>query len=300
MDIIFDLIESTESTAEFQRLFHGRGESYLGLEFITIDSIDKILSVAFYSEPETGFETEFISRLKSTVDGKQWNCIVIQKRFLQGFPSEVIYGELPEEPFALENGLKYSLNLSANRNSGFFPDMLIGREFIRNQAKGKRVLNLFSYTCSFSVVAIAGGAEKVVNVDMSKGALSTGRKNHHLNDISTENVQFMPYNILKSWNRIKKAGPYDIIIIDPPTFQKGSFAASKDYVKIVRRLSELTAEKATVLAALNSPHHDCQFLKDIFAENAPELKFVKRLPNSPQFPSKDEERALKNLIYEKL
>lgn len=299
MDIIFDLLEHAEVTPEFQRIFHGRGESYPGLEFITVDSIGAILSVAFYAEPEAGFETEFTNRLKDLAGKKSWNCIVIQKRFLQGFPSEVIYGELPEEPFALENGLKYALNLSANRNSGFFPDMVIGREFIRKSAKGKRVLNLFSYTCSFSVVAIAGGAEKVVNVDMSKGALSTGRKNHHINDISTENVQFMPYNILKSWNRIKKAGPYDIIIIDPPTFQKGSFAASKDYVKIVRRLSELTSENATVLAALNSPHHDCQFLKDIFAENAPELELVERLPNSPQFPSKNEERALKNLIYKR-
>jgi len=158
---------------------------------------------------------------------------------------------------------------------------------------------LFSYTCAFSLCASKAGALKVVNVDMSKSALTIGRENHHVNDFNTSNVHFMPYNILKSWNRIKKQGPYDIIIIDPPSFQKGSFAVSKDYAKIIKKLDSLAGENCIVLSALNAPELDTSFIKNIFDEFAPNFKFVERLSNLDTFPSNNEEKSLKNLIFKK-
>jgi len=107
----------------------------------------------------------------------------------------------------------------------------------------------------------------------------------------------MPYNILKSWSRIKKAGPYDLIIIDPPSLQKGSFASSTDYQKIIKRLDEFASENCTVLAALNNPSLDSAFLAKIFAELAPNFKFQRRLENPITYPSKEEERSLKNLLF---
>ena len=217
---------SKDSTNEFKRLFHGRGGLYEGWKHLTIDSIDTVLSVALYREEEN--ETELISMLKEFIQTTPHATIVLQRRYLQGSPSEVIVGELADELFVVENGMKIKLNLLSNKNSGYFPDMKNGREFVRQNSKDKSVLNLFSYTCAFSVAAVMGGASKVSNIDMSKGALSTGRTNHHLNDLDTRGVSFHPYNILKSFSRIKKKGPYDLIIIDPPTFQKGSFEATKD------------------------------------------------------------------------
>ncbi len=298
MDIIFERIKNAQVSDEFCRVFHGRGGSYPGLEFVTVDSIMPVLGVAFYFEPDAAFESEFVSRVKNAVADGPWECATLQRRYLPGAPGEIICGTLPENLCAIEDGLRYSLNLITNRNTGFFPDMVNGRAFIKEQAKGKKVLNLFSYTCSFSVVAIAGGASEVVNVDMSKGALTTGRTNHRINDISTDNVTFMPYNILKSWGRIKRKGPYDIIIIDPPTFQKGSFAADKDYAKILRKLPELASADCTILAALNSPDHDTSFLKNLFTENCPQFAYKERLANSPNFPSADEERSLKCLLFQ--
>lgn len=224
---------------EFKRLFHGRGGLYEGFEFLTVDSIDRVLYVAFFSEIDKSLECKLLKSIKKFFDNKRWVCIVLQRRYLPKAPSEVIYGNLPESTYAHEEGLKYELNLCLNQNIGFSPDMKAGRKYIKQKAKSKKILNLFSYTCAFSVAAMAGGAKSVVNVDMAKGALTRGRKNHHLNNISTDNVQFMPYNILKSWSRIKKAGPYDMIIIDPPSFQKGSFAASKDYEKIIKNCLSL-------------------------------------------------------------
>lgn len=291
-------INSQNLTNEFKRLFHGRGGLYDGWKHLTIDSIDKTLSVALYSEVEQ--ESKLIDMLKSFTSSSQHETIVLQRRYVKGSPSEVIVGELEENVHVVENGMKIKLNLLSNRNSGYFPDMKNGREFVRANSKDKSVLNLFSYTCAFSIAAKLGGATTVSNIDMSKGALSTGRANHHLNNIDTRGVSFLPYNILKSFSRIKKKGPYDLIIIDPPTFQKGSFEATKDYKKIIMKLPEISADGSTLLACLNSPDLNENFIIELIKELAPCFEFVQRLENVKEFASIDENRSLKNLVFKKI
>ena len=289
---------TTTVTEEYTRLFHGRGNAYEGYHFLTVDSVEKVLfAVLFEADDE---EESIVSMLRDfyTAEAK-WEVLVVQQRYLKDVPSAIIDGQMPAQTFAIENGLKYHINFLNAQNIGFFPDMRIGRSFVRDHAKGKNILNLFSYTCSFSVAAIEGGATSVVNVDMNKNVLTTGRENHRLNGLNTKKVHFMPYNILKSWSRIKKAGPYDLIIIDPPSFQKGSFAATSDYAKIIRRLHEFAATECTVLAALNAPELDTAFIKELFCENAPEFSYIKRLENLESFTTSDEERSLKNLIFKK-
>jgi len=287
-----------DTTEEYTRLFHGRGNAYDGYRFLTVDSVDKVLfAVLFDSDDE---EDALVSMLQNFYTAQaKWETLVIQQRYLPSSPSTVIAGELPSENFAIENGLKYHLNFLNAQNIGFFPDMKIGREFVREHALGKNILNLFSYTCSFSIVAIEAGAKSVINVDMNKNVLSIGRENHRLNGLDTKKVEFMPYNILKSWSRIRKAGPYDLIIIDPPSFQKGSFAATNDYEKIIRRLHEFAAQECMVLSALNAPELGTEFIKALFRENAPEFQYVERLKNLGSFPVSDEERSLKNLIFKR-
>ena len=291
------ITNAQNKTQEYTRLFHGCGHFYDAYKSLTVDSVDQVLYAAFFASDDE--EEAIISMLRTFYKAQEkWHTLVIQRRYQKGAPIEVLEGELPDDTFAFENGLKYKLNFHSNQNIGFFPDMEIGRSFVRDNAKGKNVLNLFSYTCPFSVAAIAGDAQAVVNVDMSKGALTTGRENHRLNALEMR-CQFMPYNILKSWSRIKKAGPYDLIIIDPPSFQRGSFAATNDYVKIIKRLEQLATENCTVLSALNAPELDTDFIKDLFKENAPDFIYVKRLENMESFPSSDRERSLKNLIFQK-
>lgn len=292
------LIDNSQNlNEEFKRLFHGRGGLYEGWKHLTIDSIDKILSVALYQQEEK--EQELLTMLKEYIKPTCHETIVIQRRYIKGSPSEVIVGELNDEIFVYENGMKFKLNLLSNRNSGYFADMKNGREFVRKNSKGKSVLNLFSYTCAFSVASVLGGASKVSNIDMSKGALSTGRANHHLNNLDTRGVSFHPYNILKSFSRIKKKGPYDLIIIDPPTFQKGSFEATKDYRKLIMKLPQIASEDCTLLACLNSPDLDEEFIKELIKELAPSFKFIERLENVQEFKSEDENRSLKNLVFQR-
>ncbi len=297
-----DIIENNSQnlSQEFKRLFHGRDNFYKGLEFLTIDSIDNILNVAFYFNIDNELEKSIIEMLKKFISKSQHNTILLQRRYIKTEISyEVIVGELTNNLFAIENGIKIKLNLLSNQNNGYFPDMKIGRSFVKEIAKGKNVLNLFSYTCAFSLAATSGGAKSVVNIDMAKGALTTGRSNHHLNNLDTKTVKFFSYNILKSFSRIKKYSPYDLIIIDPPTFQKGSFEATKDYEKIIKKLSQISSNNCIILSCLNSPNLDAKYLIDIFKEKAPEFEFVKRLNNVKEFVAINDARTLKNLVFQK-
>jgi 23S rRNA (cytosine1962-C5)-methyltransferase len=286
-----------ETDHEFKRLFHGRGGLYENWRHLTVDSIDTILSVALYFDEES--EEALIKMLLAFTKRSKYKTLVIQRRYLKGTPSEVLIGELDEDIYVIENGIKIKLNLLNNRNSGYFPDMKIGREFVRENAKDKRVLNLFSYTCAFSLAAKLGGAYEVINVDMSKGALKTGMQNHSLNQLDPRGVSFLPYNILKSFSSLKRKGPYDMIIIDPPSFQRGSFEATKDYEKIIKKLPQIASENSLLLSCLNSPELESDFIINMIKEHAPSFKFIKRLDNLKEFASADETKSLKNLVFQR-
>ncbi|MDS1314450.1 class I SAM-dependent methyltransferase [Aliarcobacter butzleri] len=283
-------------TFEIKRVFHGRGNFYEDFNYLTVDSLNEILFATFFEESSD--ENEIIKALEDIVNAYNYKTFIVQKKYKKDELNEAIIGEIPPFYIVVENGLKYKINFF-NKNIGIFLDMKIGREYISSICNDKNILNLFSYTCAFSVVAINAKAKQVVNVDMAKGALTTGRENHHINNLDTKKVKFMPYDILKSWNRIKKEGPYDIIIIDPPSFQKGSFAATKDYEKIIKKLPELASENCIVLSCLNAPELDSDFIKQKFEEFAPTFKFEKRLENLKEFITNNEEKSLKNLIFKK-
>lgn len=226
MEIIFEqlnhllkIIES-EPVVNSKRVFHGRGKVWPGLEFVTVDLFDPVLLVALFHQPPDNWLTDFSRQLISTISGSRIQAVIVQHRYTQGDPSELIYGNLPEQVYAQRNNLRFLLSLAKQQNTGFFLDIEPARKWLEQVAIGRRVLNLFAYTCSFSVVAISAGAEKVVNVDMSSASLSQGRVNHQLNDLDKTRSQFLAEDILKSWGRIKRAGPYDLVILDPPSFQK--------------------------------------------------------------------------------
>lgn len=278
------------------RIFHGRGRTFEGLEFLTIDFFQPVILLTFFSEPPRGWLDELTAACRTLFDAGN-NAFVVQHRYLTNAPSDVLWGILPEQCVARRGNLQFALHLAQQQNSGFFLDMEPGREWLAANAADKRILNLFAYTCAFSVVAVAANAQCVVNVDMSSAALNLGRSNHQRNGLDKHRSEFLAENILKSWGRIKKRGPFDVVIIDPPSYQKGSFVAEKDYAKVVRRLPELMPGGGLVLACLNAPELTEGFLRNQFLENCPEADFVQRLAPHKDFPDVDPERQLKLLVY---
>ncbi|MEZ8058391.1 class I SAM-dependent methyltransferase [Vibrio splendidus] len=305
LPLFFSHIEQqlNEVPNELRRIFHGRGKFWPGLDQLTCDWVDGQLLVNVFKE----VDDEFLSSLKAGLvdltnkdiwQAKQGTSIVLQHRYADGAPSEVLWGELNDSPIVVEHGLKYQLDIGRNQNFGLFLDMRNGRQWVQDNAKDKNVLNLFAYTCGFSVAAIAGGARQCMNVDMSRGSLNKGRDNHRLNDHDMRSVNFLGYDIFKSWGKIKKGGPYELVIIDPPSFQKGSFALTKDYKKILRRLPDLLTEGGEVIACVNSPAVSPNFLIETMAEEAPCVEFIERLDNPPEFVDVDLDSSLKVLRFQ--
>ena len=108
---------------------------------------------------------------------------------------------------------------------------------------------------------------------------------------------FLGHDLFKSWGKVAKYGPYHMIIIDPPSFQRGSFVLSKDYPKVLRRLPELLSAEGVVLACSNEPEIGPDYLIQAMTAEAPNLRFGERLENPPEFPDSQPDSALKALVF---
>jgi 23S rRNA (cytosine1962-C5)-methyltransferase len=297
MQALLDAIATVAMPTDAQRLFHGRGGLHPGCEAWTLDAYPPVWLITKYGEATT----EERAVLHAALLARQAQLIepinaVLQTRVEGKSESTVLMGSVPESHTVSEDGARYRINLLRGQNHGLFLDMAEGRRWVRAHAQGHKVLNLFAYTCAFSVAALQGGAKEVVNLDMAQGALTTGQQNHQLNGI-TSGAKFLAHDLFSSWGKVTRMGPYGLVIADPPSFQRGSFVANKDYARLVRRLPDLLRSGGHALLCLNAPEIPEVFLRDMLALEAPELELLQRLSNPAAFADVSPDRALKVLVY---
>lgn len=286
---------TSEDSQQAQRLFHGRGHAYEGLHHVTVDWLPPVALITLFApEQQSAIENLADQLLELLPDCKS---VQLQHRYQLAGPIDIVRGEAINELVIAENGLHFHLRLGHARNLGLFLDMRNGRDWVRKHSESKRVLNLFAYTCGFSVAAIAGHAQSVLNVDMNSAVLGIGRENHRLNDQSLQSVQFQKLNILNSFGRLKRQGPFDLLICDPPTFQKGSVDISRDYPKILRRLDDFMAPQATLMLCLNAPELQRDFLITHMAELAPRYQLIDEI-KPPEVFIEAEDKGLKILCFQ--
>jgi len=115
-----------------------------------------------------------------------------------------------------EGGLKFEVNLSDYVDTGLFLDHRITRGMVRDQANGKKMLNLFAYTGSFSVYAAAGGASRTVSVDLSNTYLQWAHRNFELNGLLAAQHHFVQQDSMSFLNGCDDR--FDLAVVDPPTF----------------------------------------------------------------------------------
>jgi 23S rRNA (cytosine1962-C5)-methyltransferase len=299
-------IAQAQPGADAQRLFHGRGGLYPGCENWVLDWYPPVWVLTKFG-PASPEETQLLGQALAERQ-KQWAGTqalnwVFQCRQPQGPGSravtELMAGTVPQPHIVTQAGARYLVQVMQPQNKGLFLDMAEGRRWVRAHARHARVLNLFAYTCAFSVVALQGGADVVVNLDMAAGAMSVGRDNHRLNLGGTpqeRRAKFLVHDLFSSWGKVTRLGPFDLVIMDPPSFQKGSFVAEKDYPRLLRRLPDLLASDGQALLCLNAPELAESFLREALATEAPALEVRERLPNPPAFADISSDRALKVLV----
>jgi 23S rRNA G2069 N7-methylase RlmK/C1962 C5-methylase RlmI len=197
-----------------------------------------------------------------------------------------------------EGGLAFKVNLSDYLDTGLFPDRRLLRALVRAEAPGKKVLNLFSYTGSFSVYAAAGGAAQTDSVDLSNTYLSWARENFSLNGFSASLLQEREFFSqsrsqntvqLRCTNRLVRADAlsflekaaaaktrWDIIVLDPPSFSNSkkmtdSFDLRRDIAGLLRQCLGLLEGGGKIFLSVNtrrSPVTAPVLEKEIAAEAA--------------------------------
>ena len=314
MQALLNAITTMALPTDAQRIFHGRGGLYPGCEHWSLDVFPPVFVLTSFqpaSDEDLAAVGAALAARWAQIAPEQPLNWVYQCRHTShtGGHAEtrLMAGSVPEPHVVTEQGARFRVHVLKGQNHGLFLDMAEGRRWVRDYAaqylaskseqdRGLKVLNLFAYTCAFSVVALQAGARLVVNVDMGQGAMATGQQNHQINGITT-GASFLVHDIFKTWGKINRSGPYGLVIVDPPSYQKGSFIATKDYARLMRRLPELLAPGGHVLLCLNAPELGVDFLQGQMQELAPELALVERLANPPAFADVSPDRALKVLIY---
>ena len=311
MQALLDAIATMPLPTDAQRIFHGRGGLYPGCEAWTLDVFPPVFVLTSFA-PATEAQLDAVGaalqgRWAQLAPGQALNWVFQHRgealRLEGRSDTRLMAGSVPEPHVVAEDGARYRVHVLKGQNHGLFLDMAEGRRWVARHVaahrvatgRGAKVLNLFAYTCAFSVAALRAGAAQVVNVDMGRGAIASGQHNHQLNGLA--DARFLAHDIFSSWGKITRGGPYDLVIADPPSYQKGSFVATKDYARLARRLPDLLAPGGHALLCLNAPELGSDFLQALVRAEAPGLAFAGRVENPQVFADVDAERALKVLVF---
>ncbi|AKA36943.1 23S rRNA (cytosine(1962)-C(5))-methyltransferase [Yersinia ruckeri] len=131
-----------------------------------------------------------------------------------------ILGDIPPALLPIqEHGMKLLVDIQQGHKTGFYLDQRDSRLAARNYAKGRRVLNCFSYTGAFAVAALMGGCEQVISVDTSQAALDIAKQNVELNQLDLSKAEFIRDDVFQLLRHYRTQGEkFDMIIMDPPKF----------------------------------------------------------------------------------
>ena len=190
MNALLDTIATMALPHDAQRVFHGRGGLHPGCEHLALDAYPPVLLLTSFEpladEALVAIGTALDTRWREiAAAGEPLNWVYQCRQEGGRTETRLMAGAVPEPHVVTEAGTRYVVHLLRGQNHGLFLDMAEGRRWVREHVQpGDKVLNLFAYTCAFSVVALQAGASEVVNVDMSDGALAIGRRNHALNGVA--------------------------------------------------------------------------------------------------------------------
>lgn len=163
-----------------------------------------------------------------------------------------------EEAIVREAGLSFLVNLSDYLDTGLFLDHRLTRAMAASMSKGKTVLNLFSYTGSFSIYAASGGCRRVTSVDLSNTYLAWSRKNFIFNEIPDSVHEEVRIDVMLFLREARKSGrKWDFIIADPPTFSNSKktpedFDVNLDWPELLERCRAVLEPHGQILFSTNS------------------------------------------------
>lgn len=253
-----------------------------------IDVYKDMIYVAEYKSKHKLSEEDYETWLNTSLEiiqqvfGVEKDNVFLKLRERQ--KGEQQYSKLNQEKKELivdEHGLSFIVNLSDYLDTGLFLDHRLTRQKVKELAKDKRVLNLFSYTGSFTVYAASGGANKITTVDLSKTYINWAKRNLTYNKLYDDTKhEFLQIDVLQY---LKTVAPksYDLIILDPPTFSNSKrmediLDIQRDHVTIINQCLNILDDNGILIFSTNYRNFELdaekltsQKIKDITKQTTP-------------------------------
>lgn len=216
--------------------------------------------------------------------------IYVRQRKRMSHRTEDQYEKLDEEKefFTIEeNGLKFKINLSDYLDTGLFLDHRLTRQMVKEEAKDKRVLNLFCYTGSFSVYAASGEASTITSVDLSKTYLDWSKDNFSLNALPESEKYHFIHADVKQYLKTLQPESFDLVVMDPPTFSnskrmKDFLDIQRDHVELLNDVLNAITNNGTIYFSTNYT----KFVIDIDNIRSSEIKDITRVTTPFDFEGK--------------
>lgn len=232
------------------RLFNAEGDGVGGL---TIDNYDGHLLIQWYSKGIYKFKYAILEAVRKVFDYNYEKVRFKDSEYSGGF----VEGDAPEFPIVIEENFTfYNVDLEDGLMTGIFLDQKEVRKKLRGQyAKERHVLNLFSYTGAFSVIA-ASEASSTTSVDLANRSRSLTEENFGLNAIDPKSQYIYVMDTFDFYKYAARHGhSYDTIVIDPPSFarnKKRTFSVQKDYDKLINGALNILSSEGTLLLCTNA------------------------------------------------
>jgi 23S rRNA (cytosine1962-C5)-methyltransferase len=236
-----------------------------GLPGIVVDRYADYLVVQLFTSAVVGLRDELYNALEAELSPK---AIYEQRRFksLGGEAPRQVAAELmrgsaaPVELEVKEDDLKFVVDVTAPLSTGLFADLREGRRAVRQWSRGRRVLNLFSYTGAISVYAQAGGAASVCAIDVAAKAHARARRNFAASGFDPETPEHIVGDAFKVLARfVERSRKFDLVALDPPAFASAAarggktWSAVRDYAELITASLDVL-EPGGLLIAASSTH----------------------------------------------
>ena len=167
----------------------------------------------------------------------------------------LLFGEAPDRKVQ-EHGVWYALDLCMNQDASLYLDTRNLREWLLQHLHGKTVLNTFAYTGSLGVAAWAGGAERVVQLDLNRQFLNLAKTSYTLNGLPINKAEFIAGDFWQQVSRLKRAREcFDCVLVDPPFFSatpKGTLDLNTDSARLINKVRPLINDGGWLVSINNA------------------------------------------------
>lgn len=227
---------------------------------------------------------EIISTVTST---NKENIFVKERKIIQSRNDQYTKtNESKNEVVVIENGYQFLVNFQDYIDTGLFLDHRITRKMVGDISQGKRVLNLFAYTGSFSIYAAMNGAEEVHTIDLSNTYIQWAKRNFEINNLDPSQYIFSAADVMKTLPELPQYY-FDIIICDPPTFSNskkmdGVLDTQRDHVWLINQCLRLLKEGGKLFFSTNYS----KFKMDVESLHTDQIKDITRQTTPFDFEGK--------------